>query len=139
MHWLDSALKFIVKTTSDGANTSTFDTVTSWLLKTIHKNNPNTFLNVASDVGLYVVQRMNEIEAAAMWTEANISFRSARIILSHLTQKFKHRVQVPLSQVVALSGITKKLEPIFDSFVYRKNSSEKNKEDIGEKIEYWSY
>ena len=74
-----------------------------------------------------------------MWTEANVSIRSARIILSHLNQKFKHRVQVPLKQVSALGAITDRLQPMFKNFIFRQNDGDKNKEQKKEKIQYWTY
>ena len=133
-HWLEKSLNFIANHSN---NKSSFEEVTSWLLRDVHKKYPTTFLKVATDLGLHVVQTMNSIEAAAMWTEANVPIRVARIILSHLHKKFKNRVQVPFSQINMLSCISNKLNTVFDSFLYQKitNSSEKSKE----KIEFWTY
>ena len=122
--WLETSLKFI----SNNSKMSSLDDVTSWLLRSIYKHNPSTFLKAATDLGLHIVQKMNNIEAAAMWTEANVSIRSARIILSHLNQKFKHRVQVPLKQVSALGAITDRLQPMFKNFFFCKNDGDINKE-----------
>ena len=139
-HWLESSLEFIA--TNARKSAKNVEDVTTWLLKTIHLNNPTTFLQVATKLGLHVVQKMNKIEAAAMWTEANVSLRSARIILSHLNQKFKNRVQVPLQELSLLSGITKKyIQPVFKTFIYEKSESvnKKNKKKTKEKIQYWQY
>ena len=136
-HWLEACIQFIATNTTSSSNS--LDNVTAWLLKVIHKNNRNTFLNVATQMGLHVVQKMNSIEAAAMWTEANVSLRSARIILSHLNLKFKNRVQVPLHQLSLLSAITDRLQPVFGSFIYNKNEGVSNKEQMKEKIQYWTY
>ena len=127
-------MNFIAK---HSKNNSTVEEVTSWLIRDVHKKYPSTFLNVATDLGLHVVQTMSHIEAAAMWTEANVPIRVARIILSHLNKKFKNKVQVPFSQIQILGNITHKLKPTFGSFLYSKknNSSEK----VKEKIEYWKY
>ena len=112
--------------------------VTSWLLRDVHKKHPSTFLKVATDLGLHVVQTMSQIEAAAMWTEANVPIRVARIILSHLHKKFKNRVQVPFSQIHMLSDITNKLHPIFGSFLYKKKEK-RNENKVSERIEFWTY
>ena len=85
---------------------------------------------------------MSAIEAAAMWTEANVSIRAARVIISHLRSKFKNRVQVPFSQIQVLSSVTNKLRPVFDEFVYRRKEKScvgRKKEKIGEKIQFWTY
>ena len=66
-----------------------------WLLKDIYKHYLKNFINTAIDIGLHVVQKMDKVEAAAMWMEANVSFKQARIILRHLYSKFGHTVQVP--------------------------------------------
>ena len=133
-NWLATAMNFIAK---HSKNNSTVEEVTSWLIRDVHKKYPSTFLNVATDLGLHVVQTMSHIEAAAMWTEANVPIRVARIILSHLNKKFKNKVQVPFSQIQILGNITHKLKPTFGSFLYSKknNSSEK----VKEKIEFWKY
>ena len=133
--WLDKALDFISK---NSTNNSSVQDVTSWLLRDVHKKFPSTFLKVATDLGLHVVQTMTKIEAAAMWTEANVPIRVARIILSHLQKKFKNRVQVPFSQIDMLSDITTKLEPKFGSFLYKK-IEKNNEKKVMEKIEFWCY
>ena len=112
LHWLEKALKFIAMTNTNNTS-NTVQTVTSWLLKTINKTNPTIFANTMIELGFHVVHQMYNIEAAAMWTKANISMRAARIILSHLNLKFKHRVQVPLTQLDVLGNINNRLQPIF--------------------------
>ena len=81
---------------------------------------------------------MNKVEAAAMWMEANVSFKQAQIILRHLYTKFGVKVQVPFSQIQMLGDITRKIMPKFGEFIYKK-SNEKENEKVGEKIEYWEY
>lgn len=57
---------------------------------------------------------MSAIDAAAMWVDANISFSAARTIIQHLKSSFKHRIQVPFSQIQQLSQVTSSLELALD-------------------------
>ena len=75
---------------------------------------------MASDIGLVVCHKMTDIEASAMWVEANISFRAARVILRHLQTKFGKRLQVPFSQISILSNVTNKIVPSFGEYKYKK-------------------
>ena len=83
--WLENALNFL--NTNDDKDDTTY-----WLLKHVYKNFPHVFIKMASDQGLVVVQKMTDIEASAMWVEANISIHAARIILRHLHIKFGKRL-----------------------------------------------
>ena len=130
--WLDSILVYLSKH-SDGH--SKVDEVCSWLLRDMYKNYPKTFIDTALHLGLHISQKMNHIEAAAMWMDANVSYSQAKIILRHLYSKFGHRVQVPLNQVKSLGDIP--LEPVFHEFFYRKDKDIKDK--VSEKIKYWCY
>ena len=80
---------------------------------------------------------MTSLEAAAMWIEANVSFKQARIILRHLHIKFGYNVQVPFNKILSLGDITRQLLPTFDEFIYKKTDEDNDK--VGEKIKYWSY
>ena len=104
--WLENALNFL--NTNDDKDDTTY-----WLLKHVYKNFPHVFIKMASDQGLVVVQKMTDIEASAMWVEANISIHAARIILRHLHVKFGKRLQVPFSQITMLSNVTNKVSPVF--------------------------
>ena len=63
---------------------------------------------------------MSNVQAAAMWTESNVSINQARIILHHLYHRFKFKVQVPLAQMSWLANITDQINPTFESFLYKK-------------------
>ena len=102
----------------------------------IHKTSPKIFLNVAKQLGLHICHKMNAIQAAAMWSDANVSYKQAKTILRHLYLNFKTAVQVPFIQLSHLGNITDKLQPTFGSFLYKKNGEETK---IGEKIQYWMY
>ena len=93
------------------------------------------FMEVCIDAGIHIVHKMTAVDASAMWVDANISFNAARTIIRHLTQTFKHRIQVPFSQIQLLGNVTNVIEPTFDEFIFRKNGNEK----IGEKIRFWTY
>ena len=80
---------------------------------------------------------MNEVEAAAMWSESNVTLNQARIILHLLYYNFKTRVQVPLTKLYTFSNITQTVTPTFDSFVYKKDGENSTK--TRETIKYWHF
>ena len=131
--WLARIIKFISDTNKD--DNSSDDNVVSWVLKDVRKYYPKIFVQSAIDAGLHVIQKMSAVEAAAMWVDANVSFSAARIIIRHLTSVFKHRIQVPFSQIEQLGDVVSRIQPVFNEFIYRKDGDEK----VGEKIKYWHY
>ena len=131
--WIEQCFEFI-----DSTHTHTLDSNNNtcyWMLKCLYKQYPKTFIAVARDVGIHVVNKMTNIEAAAMWVKANISYRSAQIILKHLHAKFKFRVQVPFNQIALLSDVIPALKPTFHQFNFKKNSEETK---VGELVKYWT-
>ena len=131
--WIRKILEYL-KLHSDEKNS---DKVCTWLLKVMYKNYPATFVKSAVDFGLHTVQKMSSLEAAAMWIEANVSFKQARIILRHLHLKFGYNVQVPFNRIESLGDVTSQLLPTFDEFIYRKMDEKNDK--VGELIKYWFY
>ena len=129
-HWFESIISFI-----DSHNNTSRDDIIYWMLKHLYKKWPHVLVKLATDVGMVIVNKMSDIEAAAMWTEANISYHSARIILRHLHAKFNIRLQVPFSQIMLLSNITDQIKPTFGEFEYRKGNDISK---IQEKIQYWT-
>ena len=134
--WLDIIISFIANNATNATNSTSIKEVCSWVLRDIYKKYPSVFLKVATDVGLNIAHKMNIVEAAAMWSEANISFRAAHTIVAHLSAKFKSRLIVPMQQINTLSNIP--VEPVFGSFIYRKEDN-KSKIQKGETIKYWTY
>ena len=128
--WLDKIVGFLVE-----CNKEKIEDVYSWLLRYIYEKQPKIFVDNAVQLRLHVSQKMDHVEAAAMWMNANVSYKQAKIILSHFYAKFGHRVQVPLNQVKSIGNIP--LEPIFEEFLYRKDKAKKEK--CLEKIKYWTY
>ena len=126
--WLESIFCFLTS-----HNNFTFDECFQWMLKNVYKKHPHIFIKFATDIGLVISQKMSKVEAAAMWVEANISVKSAQIILRHLHHKFKHRLQVPFSAINNLSNINGKLQPMFGVFKYVKTTSK-----VPELIKYWT-
>ena len=90
---------------------------------------------MASDIGLVICHKMTDIEASAMWIEANISFTAARVILRHLHTKFGKRLQVPFSQISILSNVTNKIVLSFGEYKYKKTE---NCQKIAEIMKYWT-
>ena len=129
--WIESIFDFI---NNDESPTQVNDAC-YWMLKCVYKKHPGTFVTVARDVGIHVVNKMTEVEAAAMWVEANISYRAARVILRHLHAKFNFRVQVPLNQIVMLSNVVLSLQPRFNEFEFKKKGEETK---VGERVKYWT-
>lgn len=131
-NWIEQIMQFVINKkhcTVDGED------VAVWLLRHLYLSCPNQFVNVAIEKGLHVRQVMNEVEAAAMWSESNVTLNQARIILRHLYHNFKTRVQVPLTKLYTLSNITDTVTPTFGSFVYKKDGDRSTK--TGEVIKYW--
>ena len=132
--WLESIITFV---SQNNKNTNTSPSVVcSWLLRDLYKYYPEEFISSAINNGLHVVHKMNAIEAAAMWIDANISFCAAKTIVKHLYQKFKFSIQVPFSQIHLLGDVTKDIEPVFEEFVLKKTKCEG---EVEEKIKYWYY
>ena len=129
--WMESIVEFITKYS---CSKSDFE-VSTWLLKTIQKRNPHAFVQVAVDSGMNIIQKMTDVEATAMWVEANVSYHSAKVILSHLYAKFKNRLVVPFNQVRNLSDVTEKIKPIFGEYTYKKNENVNGEENV----QYWTY
>ena len=85
MKWLDIIISFIANNATNATNSTSIKEVCSWVLRDIYKKYPSVFLKVATDVGLNIAHKMNIVEAAAMWSEANISFRADHTIVAHLS------------------------------------------------------
>ena len=127
--WLEEMMQFVK---IDGEDS---DEIWYWLLKQIYKKKPHVLIKMASDLGLVICNKMTDIEASAMWVEANISIRAARIILRHLQAKFGKRLQVPFSQISILSNLTDTIHPTFCEFEYYKD---KKIEKVPEIMKYWT-
>ena len=127
--WIQSIFDFI---NSEDLPTDS-DDACCWMLKCIYKKRPKIFVQVAQDVGIHVINKMTDVEAAAMWVEANILYRAARVILRHLHAKFNFRVQVPFTQISLLS--IPSLTPSFGHFEFKKKGEEMK---VGEKVKYWT-
>ena len=128
--WINSIIEFIIKTHLH----NTPDQVSYWLLKSLEKRSHHIFMKLASELGLNIINKMSSVEAAAMWTEANVSYTSAKIIIRHLYTKFKSRVQVPFTHLTILAS-SFNIKPQFDSFTFKKDGEESK---VGELVRYWT-
>ena len=80
---------------------------TTKLLKYLSKNHEKVFVEVAQSEGLSVSGVMDEVSAAAMWNDAQISKRASLKILRHLRTGLNAKIAVPYSQVKSLhAGFT---------------------------------
>ncbi len=60
-----------------------------WLLQYLADIYNDSFVNAACNIGLLLHMKKKDAEAAcALWEEANVSLRSQRIILHHLSNSF---------------------------------------------------
>ena len=60
-------------------------------------------LSVAIELGYPILsQKMDEISAAAMWQESNVTTNAQRIIARHLSDFFGYRLIVPESVITKL-------------------------------------
>ena len=131
--WLKKIFDFI---SGHKHSTLSNEDSSTWLLQYLYKEFPQQFIKISIEKGLVISQQMNEIEAAAMWAEANVSYNQARIILKHLYSKFKMRLQVPFTRVFSLSKLgSNDSQPIFGEYLFNKNSSNKPSEHV----QYWTY
>ena len=126
--WLENSLLFLNKDNKE-------DDTHYWLLKHLYKKSPHIFIKIATELGLVICHKMTDIEASAMWVEANVSLRAGRIILRHLQAKFGRRLQVPFSQISLLSDVTTKIQPDFGEFEYKKDVQCKK---VPELMKYWT-
>ena len=63
-----------------------FETKYSWLIYYLGKKIEDEFLSVTIDFGYPILsQKMDEISAAAMWQESNVTTNTQRIIARHLS------------------------------------------------------
>ena len=66
-----------------------FETKCSWLIYYLGKSFEDEFLSVAIELGYPILsQKMDEISAAAVWQQSNISRKAQRIIVRHLFDFF---------------------------------------------------
>ena len=79
--WLETIMEYL-KFHQD--STVSKESVVTWFVCYISSKFPHDFVQVASEKGLHIRQIMSSVEAAAMWTESNVSITQARIILRHL-------------------------------------------------------
>ena len=132
--WIEQVFQFMMKNKNCTIEESD---VAIWLLRHIHHICPQEFIQIAIEKGLHIRQTMTTVEAAAMWTESNVSISQARIILQHLYYNFKTRVQVPLTKMSSLCNITDYVYPTFEEFTYKKDGNLSEK--IGENVKMWHY
>ena len=73
-----------------------FVTNCSWLIYYLGKKYEDEFLSVVIELGYPILsQKMDEISAAAMWQESNVTTNAQRIITRHLSDFFGNRLIVP--------------------------------------------
>ena len=125
--WIDEIVKFL--------NSGGEDEKFKWICKYIYKKSPHVVVQMATELGLVVCNKMTNIEAAAMWVESNVTITAARTILRHLHAKFGFRLQVPFDQISMLSNVTINVKPNFEEFKYIKKG---NDEQIPEIVKYWT-
>ena len=104
----------------------------------------DTFEKVVEKKGLHIARKLNAYKAAAMWTDANVSMRSAKVILKHLRAKLGLTIQVPMTEVTKLGNISDDIEPVFGSYFCKEtkedsDQTENSEEFITEKVSFWSY
>ena len=71
-------------------------TCSSWLMYYLGSKNEDEFVATAVKLGYpMLTKKMDNITAAAMWQESNISKKSQRIVLRYLSNYFGSRLVVP--------------------------------------------
>ena len=72
------------------------ETCSSWLMYYLGNRKEDKFVTTAVKLGYpMLTKKMDDITAAAMWQESNISLTSQRIILRYLSNCFGSRLVVP--------------------------------------------
>ena len=103
----------------------------TWIFEWLSKERAQATAAAAEKLGWIAKdKKMNEIEAAAMWTDANITKQARLTILKHLRAKFGATLQVPNAKVETLAEDDL---PVFSG----QYSYKKNIEDKPETISYW--
>ena len=68
----------------------------SWLIYYLGSKNEDEFVSTAVKLGYpMLTKKMNNITAAAIWQESNISKKSQRIVLRYILKQFGSRLVIP--------------------------------------------
>ena len=80
-----------------------FESNCSWLIYYLGKKFEDEFLYVAIELGYPILsQKIDEICAAVMWQESNVTTNAQRIIARHISDFFGNRLIVPESCLTKL-------------------------------------
>ena len=114
------------------------ESAAAWLCESLMSMYEESFTKVANKNGLHLVRKMSIVEAAAMWSEANISTKAARIILRHLRLAFGHCVQVPMQSLTSLTLDMKNIPtPTFGKYLYYCPDEKNNRTKKPEIVQWW--
>ena len=112
----------------------------TWICKYFFRNFESTFAQVAKKKGWIKIKKLSAVQAAAMWSEANVPANSAEIILRHIRHAFGYPVVVPRSHISAIGKITKSVTPVFGKYDHH-NKEAGVRDSIKKKAElvnYWT-
>ena len=127
--WIDKILEHIA-----GKSGSLGDAA-EWLSVYLGKCYESNFLIAANTLGMPLVTRMDEITAAAMWTDANVSLAQQRILSKYIRHTFENSVIIPEATQQAIVGdvTTAAILPIFGEYSFFKDG-QKNQNDNGREV-----
>ena len=114
------------------------ETAALWICEALFSNFEESFTYVANKNGLHAVRKMSAVEAASMWSEANVGQTAAKIIIRHLTKAFGHSVQVPMKSIGTLTLDLKNVPtPTFGKYYYYKDKDKTDRKKKPEVVEWW--
>jgi hypothetical protein len=110
-----------------------------WFIDYFFRTFEAAFTTVAKKKGLIKIEKMNAVQAAAMWSEANVPQSSAQVILRHLRIAFGFQIVVPKTLIKKIGTVpTSVSPPVFGTYNYI-NKEQSVRDIITKKTEIVSY
>ena len=87
------------------------------------------FIIAAAELGMPLVTQMDEVTAAAMWADANVTLTQQKIVKKHLWHVFGSCVIVPETKQHILGDMDSGVQPVFGKYSYYRNNVETDGEE----------
>ena len=90
----------------DRVNPNNRSAAANYLCNWLSSNFPEEFENVGKKLKFVKIEKTTAEEAVAVWSEANVPFEKAKIILRHFRTKYGASFQVPFNEIRDLGILT---------------------------------
>jgi hypothetical protein len=126
--WLATMFEFMA-----GGKDEYLSSIIQWLCKWLTDTHRDVFEEVGRKIGLVKMKKMTAEEAGAMWADANVPIRTAKIIMRHMTNYYGISLQAPMQHIASLGRKSSCVPIKFGEYDY---TAEEGKRST--KIEYWT-